>query len=100
MWKTTRNKKKRHNKTVILAKSKLNSIKSEIYEAPINDEIIHQDFVTIINEQKNYQELRESIRIRKIHWKKKSDWRRQKKGIDDTSRKMYKYKTMLSYSLT
>ena len=70
MWKTTRNKKKRHNKTVILAKSKLNSIKSEIYEAPINDEISHQDFVTIINEEKNYQELRESIRIRKIHWKK------------------------------
>ena len=41
MLKTTRSKKKKHNKIVILARSKLNSIESKIYEALINNEISH-----------------------------------------------------------
>ena len=53
--KTTRNKKKKHNKIVILAKSKLNSIESKISEAFINNEISHEDFMTIINEEKNIE---------------------------------------------
>ena len=36
----------------MLARSKLNSIESKISEALINNEIIHEDFVTIINEEK------------------------------------------------
>ena len=51
--KTTRNKKKKHNKIVMLARSKLNSIESKISEALINNEISHEDFMTIINEEKN-----------------------------------------------
>ena len=39
--KTMRNKKKKRNKIVILARSKLNSIESKIYEALINNEISH-----------------------------------------------------------
>ena len=39
----------------MLAKSKLNSIKSKIYEALINNEISHADFMTIINEQKRIE---------------------------------------------
>ena len=45
----------------MLARSKLNSIESKISEALINNEISHEDFMTIINEEKNYRELKESI---------------------------------------
>ena len=61
----TRNKKKKHNKIAMLARSKLNSIESKISEALINDQISHEDFITIINEERNYRELKESIRMMK-----------------------------------
>ena len=61
--KTIRNKKKKHNKIVMLARSKLNNIESKISEALINNEISHEDFMTILNEEKKYRELKESIRI-------------------------------------
>ena len=63
MLKTTRNKKKKHNKVVTLARSALNSIESKISESLINSEISHDDFMTIINEEKKYQQLKESIRM-------------------------------------
>ena len=47
----------------MLARSKLNSIESKISKALINDEISHEDFMTILNEQKKYWELKESIRL-------------------------------------
>ena len=47
----------------MLARSKLNSIESKISEALINKEISHEDFMTTINEDKKYRELKESIRI-------------------------------------
>ena len=62
LLKTTKNKKK-HNKIVMLARSKLNRIESKISEALINNEISHEDFKTIINEEKKYRELKESIRM-------------------------------------
>ena len=55
LLKTTRNKKKKHNKIVMLARSKLNSIESKISEALINNEISHEDCKTIINEEKNIE---------------------------------------------
>ena len=61
--KTTRNKKKKHNKIVMLARSKLNSVESKISEALINNEICHEDFINILNEEKKYRELKESIRM-------------------------------------
>ena len=63
LLKTTRNKKEKHDKIVMLARSKLNSIESKISEALINNEISHEDFMTIINEEKKYRELKESIRM-------------------------------------
>ena len=63
LLKATRNKKKKHNKIVMLARSKLNSIESKISEALINNQINHEDFITIINEKKNYGDLKESIRM-------------------------------------
>ena len=61
--KTIRNKKKKHNKIVMLAGGKLNSIESKISEALINNEISHEDFMTILNEEKEYRELKEIIRM-------------------------------------
>ena len=51
------------NKIVMLARSKLNSIEIKVSEALINNEISHEDFMTILNEEKKYQELKESIRM-------------------------------------
>ena len=50
--KTTRNKKKKHNRILMLARSKLNSIKSKISKALLDNEIKHEDFETIIDEEK------------------------------------------------
>ena len=47
----------------MLARRKLNSIESKISKTLINNEISHGDFTTIINEEKNYPELKESIRV-------------------------------------
>ena len=61
--KAIRNKKKKCNKIFMLAWSKLNGIESKISEALINNEIGHEDFKTIFNEEKKYRELKESIRM-------------------------------------
>ena len=53
LLKTTQNKKKTHNKIVMLARSKLNSIESKISEALMNNEISHENFMAIINEERN-----------------------------------------------
>ena len=47
----------------MLSRSKLNTAESKISEALINNDISHKDFMTIINEEKNYRELKESIRM-------------------------------------
>ena len=65
LLKITRKKKKKHNKIVMLARSKLNSIESKISKALMNNQISHEDFMTIIVEEKNYRELKESIRVMK-----------------------------------
>ena len=41
--KTTRNKKKKHNKIVMLARSKLNSIENKISKALMDNEIINEE---------------------------------------------------------
>ena len=56
-------KKKKLDKIVMLARSKLNSIENKISKALMDNEISHEDFETIINEEKKYRELKESIRM-------------------------------------
>ena len=51
----TRNKKKKHNKILILAKSKLNDIETLVSQALIDREIIHEELVTILNERDKYK---------------------------------------------
>ena len=79
----TRNKKKKYNKIVMLARSKLNSIEREIFEALMNNRISHEDLMTVI-----YRELKQSIRMMK--------GQEDKKNILIN---IFKYKTMLSYCL-
>ena len=45
----------------MLARIKLNSIESKISEGLINNEISHEDFMTILDEEKKYREPKESI---------------------------------------
>ena len=71
LLKTTKKKKKKHNKIVMLARSKLNNIESKISEALINNEISHEDFMMIINEEKKYRELKESVRMMNMMMLKK-----------------------------
>ena len=47
----------------MLARSKLNSIENKISKGLMDDEISHEDFEAIINEEKEYRELKESIRM-------------------------------------
>ena len=47
----------------MLARNILNSTESKISEALINNEISHEDFMTIVNEEKKYRELKEFIRM-------------------------------------
>ena len=47
----------------MLARSKLNNIESKISEALMNSEISHEDFMTVINEERKYRELKERIRM-------------------------------------
>ena len=57
----------------MLARSKLNSIERKISEALMNNQISHEDFMTIINEERNYRELKENIRMMKGQEDKKID---------------------------
>ena len=47
----------------MLARSKLNSIKSKISEVLINNELSRENFIRIINEERSYRESKESIRM-------------------------------------
>ena len=53
--KTIRNKKEKHNKIVMLARNKLNSIESKTSKALMDNEISHEDFETFINEEKDIE---------------------------------------------
>ena len=46
--KKERNKKKKHNKIVMLARNKLNSIESKISEVLVNNKVNHEDFMKIL----------------------------------------------------
>ena len=62
----TRNKKKKHDKILMLAKSKLNSIETLVSQALIDMEISHEEFVTILKEKDKYEKMKESLRRWKI----------------------------------
>ena len=58
----TRKKKKKHNKIVMLAKSKLNSIEALMSQALIDLDISDEEFKIIVNEKEKYEQTKENIR--------------------------------------
>ena len=58
----TRNKKKKHEKIFILAKSKLNCIGTSVSEALIDIEISQEKFITILNKKDKYKKMTENVR--------------------------------------
>ena len=58
----TRKKKKKHNKIIALARSKLNIIENLISQALIDFEITHVEFSKIIYEKNNYEQIIDNIR--------------------------------------
>ena len=58
----TRKKKKKHNKIIALARSKLNIIENLISRALIDFEITHEQFSKIICEKNNYEQIIYSIK--------------------------------------
>ena len=58
----TRNKKKKHDKILMLAKSKLNSIEALISQALINLDISHEEFIIILKEKDKYGRMKENLR--------------------------------------
>ena len=74
--KTTQNKTKKHNENFMLARSKLNSIKIKTTVALINNEINHEEFTTIINEEKTITNLKKVLEwwnFKELILKKKID---------------------------
>ena len=104
LLRTIQNKKKKLNKIVMLARSKLNSIESKISEALINNEISYEDFMTIINEERNYPKLKGSIRMMKS---RRSDSEKinlieegNKIGIDKVIKRNEIFNNRLKYQIT
>ena len=62
LLKITRKKKKKHNKIVMLAKSKLNCIETLMSQALIDLNISYEQFKTIVNKKEKYEQMKESIR--------------------------------------
>ena len=58
----TRNKKKKHDKILMLAKSKLSSIETLISQALIDMEISHEEFITILKEKDKYEKMKDNLR--------------------------------------
>ena len=56
-----RNKKKKHDKILMLAKSKLNSIEILISQALIDMEISQEEFIGIFKEKYKYEKMKENL---------------------------------------
>ena len=70
----TRKKKKKHNKIIALARSKLNMIETLISQALTDFEISHEEFSKIIYEKNNCEQIRDNIRsIKSINDLKKEN---------------------------
>ena len=58
----TRNKKETHDKILLLAKSRLDSIETLVSQALIDMEITHEKFVTTLGEKNKYEKMKENLR--------------------------------------
>ena len=68
---TTTDKKKKHDKILILAKSKINNIETLVSQALIDIEISHEEFITILKGKDKYEKMKETVRSVKEKLKEK-----------------------------
>ena len=62
LLKVTKIRKKKHNKIIALAKSKLNTIDTLLSSALNDSEISHEEFSNIITEANIYESIKENIK--------------------------------------
>ena len=65
----TRNKKKRHDKILMLAKSKLNSIETLISESLIDLDISREEFIRTLKEKDKSKRMKENLRSENEEYK-------------------------------
>ena len=58
----TRSNKKKHDKILMVAKSKLNSIETLVSQALIDMEISHEEFIATFKEKDKYEKMTENVR--------------------------------------
>ena len=58
----TRRKRKKYDKILMIAKSKLNSINTLISQALIDMDINHEEFITILKEKDRYEMMKDNLR--------------------------------------
>ena len=57
----TRKKKKKHDQILMLAESKFNSIETLISQALNDPDIIHEEFIIILNEKDKYKKMKHNL---------------------------------------
>ena len=62
MLKVTKKIKKKHNKIIALAKSRLNTIDTLLSSALNDSKISHEEFTNIISEKNIYENIKENIK--------------------------------------
>ena len=62
----TRKKKKKHDKILMLAKSKFNSIDTLISQALIDMDTSHEEFITILKETDRYEMMKENLKNKNV----------------------------------
>ena len=65
----TKNKKKKHGKILMLAKSKINSIETLISQSLVDMGISHEEFVTILKEKDKYENMKDNLRTENEKYK-------------------------------
>ena len=61
-WVQQEKEKKKHDKVLMLAKSKLNSIETLVSQALIDMEISHKEYIVILKEKDKYEKMKENLR--------------------------------------
>ena len=62
LLKVTKKRKKKHNKIIALAKSKLNTIETLLSSALNDSKVSHEEFSNIITEKNIYENIKENIK--------------------------------------
>ena len=65
----TRNKKKKYDKILMLAKSKLSSIETWISQVLIDLDISHEEFIRIFKEKDQYEKMKENLKSKNEEYK-------------------------------